>query len=126
MTGAGGRGQRWYRRADRGSGAIWVLAMGAVVLLIGGATAARGLAVVGRHDAEAAADFAALAAAADGDLGARAACRTAAHIAADNRARLVSCRVVARVADVEVAQPLPSRLLSRWQAHGWARAGPAP
>lgn len=122
----GGRGRRRCQPADRGSGAIWVLTIGAVVLLIGGATVARGVAVVGRHDAEAAADFAALAAAADGDLGARAACRAAAHIAAVNGARLVSCRVVARVADVEVTHPLPGRLLRRWQAHGWARAGPAP
>jgi secretion/DNA translocation related TadE-like protein len=100
--------------------------MGAVVLLIGGATAARGVAVVGRHDAEAAADFAALAAAADGDLGARSACLKAAEIAAANGARLASCRVVAGVVDVEVVRRVPSRLLRQWQAHGWARAGPAP
>lgn len=117
---------RRFRRADRGSGAIWVLAVGALVLLVGGATAARGMAVVGRHDAEAAADFAALAAAADGDRDARTACRKAAEIAMANGARLVGCHVVAGVADVEVVHRLPSRLLRRWQAHGWARAGPAP
>jgi secretion/DNA translocation related TadE-like protein len=108
---------------DRGSGSIWVLALGLVVVLAGLVGMYRGSAVVGRHRAEAAADFAALAAAAKV---LEVACASAGTVAAANGARLVSCAVDGSIATVTTAVALRGVLPGDFVATGRARAGPAP
>jgi secretion/DNA translocation related TadE-like protein len=79
-------------RADRGSASVWLLSCCALVLVIAAVVTVRGLAVLGRHRAEAGADLAALAAAAQigvSDTG----CAAARRIAAANGSRLTSCRL---------------------------------
>jgi secretion/DNA translocation related TadE-like protein len=70
---------------------VWVLACSALVLLIGVATSLRAAAVLARHRAESAADFAALAAAGRIGVGGDS-CAAAAALAAANSAALVRCR----------------------------------
>jgi len=70
---------------------VLVLAMSALVLLVGVVAAERGAAVLARHRAQSAADLAALAAAAQIGVSPDP-CRLAAPIAAANRAQLVSCQ----------------------------------
>ncbi len=123
---SGAVGRPAGRPRDRGSGAVWVLALGVVVAVAAAGVLLRGAAAVARHHAETAADFAALAAALDGLRGGADPCARAGEIAADNDARLVACRLTGGTAEVEVARRLPGALLHRWQARGWARAGPDP
>ena len=111
---------------DRGSGAIWVLAVSMVVVLAGIAGVVRGVAAVARHRAEVAADFSALAAATRAIEGQQVACAAAGAIATANGARLASCHLAGSVATVEVAAHLGGAHLTHWQAHALARAGPAP
>jgi secretion/DNA translocation related TadE-like protein len=99
--------------ADRGSASIWVLACSTVVLLIGVAASLRTSAVLARHRAESAADFAALAAA--GRIGlAGDGCELARSIAAANGGRLMRCRIAlgddARSGTVDVAISLSVHL----------------
>jgi secretion/DNA translocation related TadE-like protein len=100
-------------RPDRGSASVWVLACSALVLLIGVATSLRTAAVLARHRAESAADFAALAAAGRIGLGGDS-CTAAAALAAANGATLVRCRADlgsdGRTGTVDVAVSLPVRL----------------
>jgi len=110
---------------DRGSGALWVLAVSLIVVLAGAVGAIRGVAAVARHRAEAAADLAALAGAVRAVGGAGDACAEARSIAAGNAARLAGCLVDGAVVTVTVFCSLPGGL-GRWQAHASARAGPAP
>jgi secretion/DNA translocation related TadE-like protein len=78
------------RHDDAGSASVWVLTVCALLLLVGGAVQVRTLAVLARHRAESAADFAALAGAVQiGGTGVP--CTTAARVAAADGARLVSC-----------------------------------
>ncbi len=114
------------RNGDRGSGSIWVLALGLVVVLAGLVGMYRGSAMVGRHRAEAAADFAALAAAAKVLQGGQVACASAGTVAAANGARLVSCAVDGSIATVTTAVALRGVLPGDFVATGRARAGPAP
>lgn len=79
-------------RRDTGSASIWVLAAALLLAVVGTAGTLRGLAVLARHRAEAAADLAALAAAGRIGLGSDY-CARAADIAARNGARIASCRV---------------------------------
>ena len=76
--------------SDRGSASIWVLATGLVVLAFGYAVTLRGLAVLTRHRADAAADLAALAAADRIGVGGDP-CSAARNIAGDNHAVLTGC-----------------------------------
>ncbi len=124
LRGAAGRPAGHPR--DRGSGAVWVFAVGMVVVLAAAAVVLQGAAAVARHQAETAADFAALAAALDGLRGAADPCARAEEVAVANDARVVTCRLAGDSAEVEVARRLPGALLHRWQARGWARAGPDP
>jgi secretion/DNA translocation related TadE-like protein len=100
---------------ERGAGTVLVLA---VVLLLAATTwvgTAVSAVVVARHAAARAADLAALAAAAEAWAQPGTACRTAAAVAAGNRARLVQCRVDGADALVTVET----------RAGGWAaRVGP--
>jgi secretion/DNA translocation related TadE-like protein len=85
----------------------------------------RGLAVLARHRAEAAADLAALAGAAAVLDGPAVACVEADRVALANGGRLSRCLVAGEVIEVEVARVLPLGRLGRWTAVGRARAGPA-
>jgi secretion/DNA translocation related TadE-like protein len=100
-------------RVDGGSASVWVLACSALVLLIGVATSLRTAAVLARHRAESAADFAALAAAGRIGIGGDS-CGAAAALAAANGAALVRCRAKlgpdGRIGTVDVAVSLPVRL----------------
>jgi hypothetical protein len=92
---------------------VWVLACSALVLLIGVATSLRTAAVLARHRAESAADFAALAAAGRIGLSGES-CAAAAALAAANGAALVRCRANlaadGRTGTVDVAVSLAVRL----------------
>jgi secretion/DNA translocation related TadE-like protein len=117
--------------ADRGSASIWVLACSAVLLLAGVAAALRVTAVLARHRAESAADFAALAAA--GRIGEAAdGCAVARAIAAANEAVLVRCQSAlaadGRSGTVDVAVTLSVRLpaLGVQRITATARAGRLP
>lgn len=76
--------------SDRGSASIWVLACSLAVLAFGYAVTTIGLAVLGRHRADAAADLAALAAAGRIGVGGDP-CAAARVIAAANHATLTGC-----------------------------------
>ena len=78
-------------RDDRGSASIWVLAASLVVLAFGYTVTTRGVAVVARHRANAAADLAALAAAARIGVGGDP-CASARSIAEANHAALTMCQ----------------------------------
>ena len=116
------------RRMDRGSASIWVLACSALVLLLGMAASLRAMAVLARHRAESAADFAALAAAGRIGIGADG-CVVARSIATANRAQLVRCQTTlaadGRSGTVEVAVRLSVQLpgLAVQQITATARAG---
>lgn len=88
-----GPGPAARQRTDGGSASVWVVACSAVVVLIGVVASLRTSAVLARHRAESAADFAALAAA--GRIGrSDDGCAVAGSIAAANGAHLVRCRTV--------------------------------
>jgi secretion/DNA translocation related TadE-like protein len=117
--------------ADRGSASIWVLACSAVVLLVAAAASLRTSAVLARHRAESAADFAALAAA--GQIGLAAdGCGLARSIAAANGGQLVRCRMAldddARSGTVDVTVILSVDLPGLGAQHitASARAGRLP
>jgi secretion/DNA translocation related TadE-like protein len=80
------------RRRDAGSAGVWLLACCGLLGLVAAAAVVREVAVVARHQAESAADLAALAGAeqigAAGD-----ACAAARRIAGANGAHLTGCRV---------------------------------
>ena len=109
---------------DRGAASILLLAVGLVVVLAGLGGAAIGTARVARHQAQNAADLAALAGATDAVFGEVVACARAADFAVANGARLTSCTVdgleIVVRAEVTV-RPLPGVLR---QAGASARAGP--
>jgi secretion/DNA translocation related TadE-like protein len=129
----GGRGSpcRWRRAAsravtdERGSGAIWVLAMGLVIALAAAAGGSWGLAATARHRAESAADLAALAAAAHSLDGQGRVCSMATAIVRANGSEVVRCQLTGDVAEVEVSRPLRIGSLQGWGAVARARAGPA-
>jgi secretion/DNA translocation related TadE-like protein len=113
------------RDDDRGSATVWALI---VVLVVWAATA---LAVVEtvviqtRHEAEAVADAAALAAASDGGLDPVAACASAREVADAHRSRLLTCLVEGPVVTVRVSVPPPHALAWAGRVTARARAGPA-
>jgi secretion/DNA translocation related TadE-like protein len=97
--------------------------MVAVLLAVTGGAGYLGAAVVARHQAQAAADLAALAAAATLPAGQEWACAQAAAVARAMRARTADCAVdnLDVIVTVEVALAV-----SRWgNAKAAARAGPA-
>lgn len=116
------------RRADRGSASVWVLACSALVLLIGVATSMRTAAVLARHRAESAADFAALAAVERIGLGGDG-CAAAAALAAANGAALVACRANlgpdgrTGTVDVKVSLAVQLPVLGAERVIATARAG---
>ncbi|WP_239097487.1 Rv3654c family TadE-like protein, partial [Asanoa ferruginea] len=96
---------------DRGSATIWVLAVGLAFVLLGLACATVGVAAIGRHRAQTAADLGALAGAARSLEGPAAACARATDIAAANGGRVTACAVQGFdvIVTVEVVVHLPSR-----------------
>jgi secretion/DNA translocation related TadE-like protein len=80
------------RCRSRGSATIWVVSLCALLVVIATVVTVRGLAVLARHRAEAAADLAALAAAGRIGLGGDA-CAAARRTAAANDATVTSCRL---------------------------------
>jgi secretion/DNA translocation related TadE-like protein len=106
---------------------VWVLALSAVLALIGTAAVLAGAAVVARHRASAAADLAALAAAGRAVLGYADACSVGREVAAANAAALTGCTVgTGAVAEVTVSVPVQLGRLGVHTATARARAGPAP
>nr|WP_275410354.1 Rv3654c family TadE-like protein [Asanoa siamensis] len=112
-------------RLDRGAATVWVLAVGLAFVLFGLACAAVGVAAIGRHQAQTAADLGALAGGARVLEGSDAACARAGQIAAANGGRLTGCVVHGFdvVVTVEVTVELPPRGAVRI-AKARARAGP--
>ncbi|MBD9725755.1 Rv3654c family TadE-like protein [Streptomyces caniscabiei] len=107
------------READRGSATVWAVGAIAVLCAVFGAVLAFGQAVVIRHQAEAAADLAALAAADHWMKGAEGACATAERVVQAQGGRLVRCAVEGEISDVTAASgTVPFTAESR------ARAGP--
>jgi secretion/DNA translocation related TadE-like protein len=104
---------------------VWLLAVGLAVLLLAAGMAAAGAASVTRHRAEAAADFAALAAAAQALSGAPVACARAATVATANGAKLTACRLDYYDAIVTVRLAMPGPLARFGSATATSRAGPA-
>ncbi|MDG4821574.1 flp pilus-assembly TadE/G-like family protein [Asanoa sp. WMMD1127] len=113
------------RPRDSGAATVWVLAVGLAFVLLGMACAAVGVAAVGRHRAQTAADFGALAGAARTLEGPAAACARAGEIAGANGGRVTSCVVhgFEIVVAVEVIVRLPPGGVLR-AATARARAGP--
>jgi secretion/DNA translocation related TadE-like protein len=121
---AGPRVEQASGGPDRGAASVLLLAVGLVLVMAGLGGAAIGTARVARHQAQNAADLAALAGATDAVFGESVACARAARLAAANGARLTSCTVdgLEIVVRAEVAvQPLPGVLR---KAAASARAGP--
>lgn len=112
---------------ERGSASILAVAIGLTVLLLAIAIAAIAAAMVARHQAQAAADFAALAAAPHALAGQEFACALALHIAEANGGRLVKCAVdgLDAVTTVAVSIDLPVPGLGARTAEATSRAGPA-
>ncbi|MFG2070541.1 Rv3654c family TadE-like protein [Micromonospora tulbaghiae] len=112
-------------QGDRGGASVCLLAIGLVFVLVGVFGAALGAARYARHQARNAADFGALAGAAQVLDGADAACARAAELVSANGGRMTGCRVdgldLIVTARVRVA-PLPN--LTR-DATATSRAGPA-
>ncbi|WP_030440742.1 Rv3654c family TadE-like protein [Actinoplanes subtropicus] len=121
---AGPRVEQAGEGPDQGAASVLLLGVGLVLVLAGLGGAAIGTARVARHQAQNAADLAALAGATDAVFGEPVACARAARFAAANGARLTSCTVdgLEIVVRAEVAvQPLPGVLR---KAAASARAGP--
>ncbi|MGW0841031.1 Rv3654c family TadE-like protein [Streptomyces sp. NPDC002787] len=116
----GGGGDRVRRSgSDRGSATVWAVGAIAALCVVFGAVLALGQAFVIRHQASAAADLAALAAADHWMKGSEGACATAERVARAQGGRLVHCEVEGEVSDVTAASgtgPLT--------AEARARAGP--
>ncbi len=111
-------------RDERGAATVLVVAMAAVVLVVGCAVAGATGLVVAHRRAQAAADLAALAAAGALQRGGDP-CGAAADLAGRNDARLVTCEV--RGADLVVRVTVAGPDPGPWPVDlvGTARAGPA-
>lgn len=123
--------REWYRRggagrdrtADVGIATLWGLTIMGILLLLAAVSAAVVSLIGARHQAEAAADLAALAgaqAAVDGED----ACEAARRIAAANDGLLTRCRVASQIVEVRVDVHGPPLLGTTWTLAGRARAGP--
>ncbi|UUU37050.1 flp pilus-assembly TadE/G-like family protein [Streptomyces sp. CA-210063] len=106
-------------RSDRGSATVWAVGAIAVLCAVFGAVLTLGQAVVVGHQAAAAADLAALAAADHWMKGGEGACATAERVARAQRSRLVHCEVEGEISDVTAASGI-----GPLTAEARARAGP--
>ncbi len=112
-------------RRDDGFASIVTLAAGAVVMLIGMTVVYAGAATVARHQAQTAADFGALAAAARAELEPDAACDAARQIVVANGAAMQQCRISGRDIIVTVTMPVTDAPPGVGPATATARAGPS-
>jgi secretion/DNA translocation related TadE-like protein len=110
---------------ERGSVTVVVLVLGLLIVTASVAVVARGIAVIGRHEAQAGADLAALAGADRVLEGSAAACAAAGTIARRNGATLVSCTVAGDVVEIEVTRSVRVTGIGTWSVGRRARAGPA-
>lgn len=110
--------------SDRGSASVWLVSVLGVLLAIVVAAVHLGGVVVARHQAESAADLAALAGAGRVVAGERAACERAAEIIERMRVHLGSCRVHGWDVLVEVSARPPGPMGRFGVAKARARAGP--
>jgi secretion/DNA translocation related TadE-like protein len=110
--------------ADRGSATIWMLAAMGLLALVATAATLRSTAILARHRAESAADFAALAAAIH--LDAADPCAFAAAVATANDARLELCRIHGETVRVQVSRTLAFPVLGEHTVSAHARAGVLP
>lgn len=109
---------------ESGIATVWGLAIIGILLLLAAVSAGVVSLIGTRHQAEAAADLAALAgaqAAVDG----RDACRAAERIATANQGDLVGCTVTGEIVEVRVEVAAPRLFGTEWTMAGRARAGPA-
>lgn len=116
--------RRGRSSSDRGSASVLVLAVGLVLLTAGMVGAAVGTAIVARHQAQVAADFAALAGAAYAINGETVACARAGELATANGAQLTGCRLDGLDLAVTVAVPVTGPAAVAGPATATARAGP--
>lgn len=100
------------------------VAMIAVLIFIGSAVTVLAVARTARHEAETAADLAALAGAVDVMTLAADPCGSAAAVAQANGALLTSCQVVGEEVRVVVSRPVSFGGLALGTASARARAGP--
>lgn len=114
-------------KGDRGSASVLTIAIGLTVLLLAVGVAAVAAAMIARHQAQAAADFAALAAAPHALAGQEFACAFALHIAEANGGRLTKCAVDGfdAVTAVSMSVDIPFPGLGGRTAEATSRAGPA-
>lgn len=110
--------------SDRGSATIWLLALSSLVALVVAAGVVRGVATVGRHRVESAADLAALAGAQRVLYGPAAVCAEVGRVASGNGVSVTRCAVSADIVDVIVRRPIRIGRLGSWVASAEARAGP--
>ena len=108
---------------EEGSSTVLVLGFVTVLLLVGGLVASVACVAVARHQAEAAADLAALAAAGRAFEGGAAACAAARHVVEAQAGELLECRLEGVDVLVEVGVRPPGRLGALGLVHGWAKAG---
>ncbi len=126
----GGRGSgtaralRAAQDGERGSGTVFVLVLMMLLVFTAGGAALIGAAVGVRHQAETAADLAALSGASALVRG-LSPCPAAARVAHANGASLAACRVTGGLVDVSVAVRLGGPLTRLRPARAAARAGPA-
>ena len=120
--------RRWRapsrRRSETGIVTIWGLAIIGILMLLAAVSAGVVALIGARHQAEAAADLAALAgaqAAIDGED----ACDVARRIAAANNGALVDCDLEGEIVEIRVQVEGPRLLGEFWVLTGRARAGPA-
>lgn len=111
--------------SDRGSATVWSVGALVVVLVVALAGITLGGVLVARHQAESAADLAALAGAGRAIAGQRPACERARRVTDRMQVRLESCRVTAWDVLVEVSARPGGRLGRFGAAEARARAGPA-
>ena len=112
-------------RGDLGSATVLVLALAAVLALVGATTACLAAVAVARHRAGSAADLAALAAADRAREGQPIACAAAARVAEAAAARLERCVLTGDIVDVSVAVHPPGAIGSWGVARSDSRAGPS-
>ncbi|MFE7766389.1 Rv3654c family TadE-like protein [Streptomyces sp. NPDC057438] len=106
-------------RSDRGSATVWAVGAIAALCAVFGSVLAFGQAVVIRHQAAAAADLGALAAADHWMKGSAGACATAERVVGAQGGRLVRCEVEGEIADVTAVADM-----GPLTAEVRARAGP--
>ena len=113
------------RESDSGFASVVILALVAVLVLVGGLAVSLGSLAVTRHRAAAAADLSALAGALHVVEGPAAACRVASRIAHAQGAFLEACDVTGGLVLIRVTVR-PSGFLATWGVvRATARAGPA-